>query len=175
LTIEATTPAADRYAERPVSFRVGGLDQSWRTGVQLAIDYGDGSPVASMSAEETQKHFFVHFYASPIATRVRVAAAFAFQPDTLQPGGALLGQGTQDVTIDRSPLSAARAAQDAFLNTRFFLALLIAGFVYFWQFWTKEPTFGSRSFDYVKAFALGAVVQAAVTNLPEALSKIPFG
>ena len=87
----------------------------------------------------------------------------------------MLGEGRQSLTIEHSPLSAARPARDAFFNSRFLIALLIAGFVYFWQFCTKEPTFGAGPFDYVKAFALGAAVEAAVTNLPAALSKIPLG
>jgi hypothetical protein len=53
--------------------------------------------------------------------------------------------------------------------------LLIAGLVYFWQFLEKQPTFGARPFDYVKAFALGIAVQAAVINLPDALGKIALG
>ena len=175
LTIEATTPAAERYAGRPVSFRVGGLDTSWGPGVQVAVDYGDGSPVEAMSAEEARQRYFTHSYAAPTAPRLRVAAAIAFRPGTIEATESRLGEGHGGVTIERSPLSAARAAQDAFFNIRFGIALLIAGFVYFWQFWTKEPTFGASSFDYVKAFALGAAVEAAITNLPEALSKIPLG
>jgi hypothetical protein len=175
LTIEAATPETERYAGRPVSFRVGGLDMSWEAGVQVAVDYGDGSPIETMSAEEARRRFFTHTYAAPMAPGLRVAAAFAFRPGTLEATEARLGEGRGSLTIERSPLSAARAAQDAFFNMRFALALAIAGFVYFWQFRTKEPTFGAGSFDYVKAFALGAAVEAAVTNLPEALSKIPLG
>lgn len=175
LTIKAVTPATGRYAGRRVAFRVGGLDQGWGAGVRVAVDYGDGSTSAAMSAEEVRQRLFTHIYAAPIAAMVRVAAAFGFEPGTLEPTGALLGRGRAHLTIARSPLSAAEAARDAFLNTRFLLALAIAGIAYFWQFWAKERTFGAEPFDYVKAFALGAAVQVAVTNLPEALAKLPFG
>jgi hypothetical protein len=43
---------------------------------------------------------------------------------------------------------------------------------HFWQFRSKKRSFGSRSFDYVKAFALGVAVEAAMANLPEALDKL---
>ena len=175
LTIEPATPARQRYAGRRVSFRVGGLDQSWGAGVRVAVDYGDGSPPAAMSAEEVQLRLFTHTYAAPIAARLRVAAAFAFEPGTIEPTGVLLGRGGTLLSVAGSPLSAAEAVRDAFLNTRFLLALAIAGIAYFWQFWAKERSFGAEPFDYVKAFALGAVVQVAVVNLPEALAKLPFG
>jgi hypothetical protein len=175
LTIEAVTPATDRYAGRPVSFRVGGLDQSWGAGVRVAVDFGDGSPPAAMSAEDAQQRLFTHTYATPIAATIRVAAAFGFEPGTLDPRGALLGRGGAHLTIANSPLSATQTVRDAFLNARFLLALAIAGVAYFWQFWAKERTFGAERFDYVKAFALGAVVQVAVTNLPAALAKLPLG
>lgn len=68
-----------------------------------------------------------------------------------------------------------RSIADEFVNARFTLALVIALVVYFWQFQAKEPSFGRRGFDYVKAFALGFVVEAAVSNLPEAFNKIALG
>lgn len=175
LTIEPVTPATGRYAGRLVAFRVGGLDQGWGAGVRVAVDYGDGSASAAMSAEEARQRLFTHTYAAPIAAQVRVAAAFGFEPGTLEPTSALLGRGQAHLTIASSPLSAAAAARDAFFNTRFLLALAIAGIVYFWQFWAKERTFGAEPFDYVKAFALGAAVQVALTNLPEALAKLSLG
>jgi hypothetical protein len=175
LTIEAITAPADRYAGRPIAFRVDGLDEGWGPGVEIALDFGDGSAVAATSAEEAREQPFVHSYREPTAPRLQVAAAFAFRPGTLSPVDRLLGSGGANYKIDKSPQTAARAIGDIFLNLRFGLALLIAVLVYFWQFWAREPTFGAQSFDYVKAFALGVAVQAAVSNLPEALGKIALG
>ena len=64
---------------------------------------------------------------------------------------------------------------DTFINARFALAVAVALLVYVWQFQEKRPDFGRRGLDYVMAFALGFAVQAAATNLTEALSKMTAG
>jgi hypothetical protein len=108
LTIEAITPIAERYAGRRIPFRVGGLDPGWGAGVQVAVDYGDRSAIASMSAEEAGKRFFVHSYEVPTAAHLQVAAAFGFAPGTLDPTDTLLGRGGLNLAIGRSPVTAAR-------------------------------------------------------------------
>jgi hypothetical protein len=163
------------YVGRPIRFEIEGLDPAWGASVQIAIDYGDHSTPASLSAEDVRKQPFIHTYRVPPADRVKVAAAMAFRGSSLEPIDNLLGRGSLKFDVRVSPVSLAQSVADTFVNARFMLALLIASLVYYWQFQAKERSFGSRSLDYVKAFALGVAVEAAVANLPEAFGKLVLG
>ncbi|MBV8191660.1 MAG: hypothetical protein JO339_30795, partial [Alphaproteobacteria bacterium] len=48
----------------------------------------------------------------------------------------------------------------------------IASVIYYWRFQSSKRVLGARSFDYVEAFALGFVVNAAVVDLPASLAKL---
>jgi hypothetical protein len=144
-------------------------------GVIVAIDYGDRTPPDQRSVEDLRKRPFEHRYTAPLTPIVRVAVATSFQPGSLEAKDQVLGNGTLPLQINESPVWVIRSIADEFVNARFTLALVIALVVYFWQFQAKEPSFGQRDFDYVKAFTLGFVVEAAVSNLPEAFNKIALG
>ncbi len=83
-----------------------------------------------------------------------------------------LGAGTAPLFVLPSPVSAARQLADFFFNSRFILALAIAGIVYYWRFESRDRVFGARGFDYVEAFALGFTVDAAVSKLPAEIAKL---
>ena len=175
LTVAAIPDDADRNTDRSIQFQIGNLDPLWGAGVVVAIDYGDRTPPEQRSAEDVRKRPLEHRYEVPSAPTVRVAVATDFQPGSLEAKDQILGVGTLPLQIKDSPVWVMRAIADEFINARFTLALVIALVVYFWQFQAKEPSFGRRGFDYVKAFALGFVVEAAVSNLPEAFNKIALG
>jgi len=175
LTVTATPEDADRNTDRSIQFEIGNLDPAWGAGVVVAVDYGDRTPPDQRSAEDLRKRPFEHRYTAPLTPIVRVAVATDFQPRSLEAKDQVLGNGTLPLQINESPVWVMRSIADEFVNARFTLALVIALVVYFWQFQAKEPSFGRRGFDYVKAFALGFVVEAAVSNLPEAFNKIVLG
>jgi hypothetical protein len=143
--------------------------------VLVAIDYGDRRPPDQLDADEVRKSGFVHTYDTPLRGRLHVVAASAFRPGSMEPADRVLGDGSLPSSVAESPIRLARALSDALLNLRFALALAISLLVYVWQFRMKEPTFGRRGFDYVRAFALGFAVEAAAWNLPEVLNKLAVG
>ena len=175
LRLRLLTPPSDWYVGRPIQIQVEGVARNWGAGVRVGLDFGDHTPPETKSAEDALKQPFVHTYTTPLTARTRVVAASGFRDGTLEVTGDQMGSGTLTFNIGVSPVSVARRLADAFLSIRFGLALLIALLVYFWQFWTKQKTFGSQSLDYVKAFVLGVVAEAAVSNLPEALGKLVLG
>lgn len=161
-------------AEQAVRFDPGNLDATWVDGVQIAVDYGDHT-IEQHPLEAVRKDGLVHTYLAPFQGRVSVVAATGFQPRSLEPTDRALGTGGLDLTVAESPVNVARALADTFINARFALALAAALLVYVWQFQSKQPDFGRRGFDYVKAFALGFVVEAATANLADAFNKIVLG
>jgi hypothetical protein len=175
LRLRLLTPPSDWYVGRPIQIQVEGVARNWGAGVRVGLDFGDHTPPETKSAEDALKQPFVHTYTTPLTARTRVVAASGFRDGTLEVTGDQMGSGTLTFNIGVSPVSVARRLADAFLSIRFGLALLIALLVYFWQFWTNQKTFGSQSLDYVKAFVLGVVAEAAVSNLPEALGKLVLG
>jgi hypothetical protein len=173
LRIEVTTPPEERYVGREIEFRIANLDPVWGSGVALTIDFGDDHR-ANASAEDLRKSkWFSHAYSASQTFTPRVAAAEAFKPGTSEPMGKKLGNGelVPQLTIAPSPISAARHFADVFFNTRFGLALLIAGLLYFWRYAAMKPVFGASAFDYAQAFALGLVVSLAVNDLPQKLTE----
>jgi hypothetical protein len=175
LRLRLLTPRSDWYVGRPIQIQIDGVAQNWGAGVRVGLDFGDHTPPETKSAEDALKQPFVHTYTTPLTARTRVVAASGFRDGTLEVTGDQMGSGTLTFDIGVSPVSAARKLADAFLSIRFGLALLIALLVYFWQFRTNQKTFGSQSLDYVKAFVLGVVAEAAVSNLPEAFGKLVLG
>jgi hypothetical protein len=173
LRIEVTTPPEERYAGREVEFRVDNLDPIWKSGVTLVIDFGDGQRTAANAEDLSKSNRFTHAYAEAKSTFVpAVVAAEAFTPTTLEAIGKRLGDGElRQFVIQPSPISAARQLADIFFNVRFAIALLIAGLLYFWRFYTMKPVFGANAFDYAQAFALGFAVSLAVNELPKSLSE----
>ncbi|MBV8092740.1 MAG: hypothetical protein JO110_05830, partial [Acetobacteraceae bacterium] len=170
----ATEPSVLRTGQA-VRFDVSNLDPAWGPGVLVAINYGDRTVPEQRSAEEVRKIGFVHRYDAPLPTTVKIAAATGFQPQTLEASDQVLGTGSLSIKVEDAPWRPARALADTFINARFALAVAVALLVYVWQFQEKRPDFGRRGLDYVMAFALGFAVQAAATNLTEALSKMTAG
>jgi hypothetical protein len=172
LKIEVQAPPEQRVAGRRLTFTLGNVDPAWGTGVTIAVNFGDDTPPFRASAEAVARGQPIeHVYekARPSVT-VRVAAAQADDP--LADTAHTLGQGVLPLTIDPSPIGTARLLADSFLNIRFLVALLIASVIYYWRFQSSKRVFGARSFDYVEAFALGFVVNAAVVDLPASLAKL---
>jgi hypothetical protein len=163
----------DRVVERPLTFAIGRLDPVWGAGVAVGIDFGDGAPPVVATAERLRQGFAVtHAYTSPRTVHAAVVAAKEFTPGTINPVGSTLGEGHATILIRPSPVSRAQALADDFLNLRFALALIVALTVYFWRYHSKTAIFGARGFDYVEAFALGFVANAAMTRLPEAVAAL---
>nr|WP_294509559.1 hypothetical protein [uncultured Rhodopila sp.] len=174
LSLRLLTPT-DLYVGRPIQIQVEGLAQNWGAGVRIGLDFGDHTAPAIKSAEDALKQPFVHTYSAPLPVHTHVIAASEFQNGSLNVTGDRLGSGELSFDIGISPVSTALDVANAFFNARFGVALAIALLVYFWQFWTKEKTFGSGSLDYLKAFALGVAAEAAVANLPEVLANLAKG
>jgi hypothetical protein len=176
LSIEVETPKEERYAERPIEFKIGNLGPNWGPGVLLGIDFGDAQR-AFASAEELRQKLLTHAYASPKTVKlISVVAADSFKPGTLEPARKLFGEGRlESLVINPSPISLARQLSDQLFNARFAVALLLASLLYFWRFHVQKSVFGARVFDYAEAFALGFVVSLAVNELPQRLAEFaPF-
>ena len=161
LRLRLLTPPSDWYVGRPIEIQVEGWRGIGARVCRIRTRLGDHTPPETKSAEDALKQPFVHTYTTPLTARTRVVAASGFRDGTLEVTGDQ-DSGTLTFNIGVSPVSVARRLADAFLSIRFGLALLIALLVYFWQFWTNQKTFGSQSLDYVKAFVLGVVAEAAV-------------
>jgi hypothetical protein len=170
LQIEIATPPDERYVGREIEFKVANLDPIWGPGVTLAMDFGD-QQVTTATAEDLRKNKgFTHAYAGAASVKPTVLAAEAFKPGTSTPIGRTLGSGEGPaMLISPSPISLAREVADRLFNARFGLALLIAGLLYFWRYYSTTNVFGARRFDYAQAFALGFAVSFAVEKLPERL------
>jgi len=160
------------YADRQVALEVNNLHPGWGPGVTLAIDFGDGSPLAYTSADLLrQDPLLVHQYERPKRFTVRVIATEHSQAGSTELGGDVLGLGEANVGIALSPVSAAREFADTFLNLRFFLAMAIGLVVQSWRFYAQQP-FGAQSRDYAEALAWGVGIDAGVRGLAEFLTKI---
>jgi len=170
LTIETSTPLTERVVGRELTFAVGGADPVWGASTTIRIDFGDGKPPFSVSAEALrQGRQIVHTYDAPVTVHLAVTAIEDPKPG--ETTGTVLGQGTSTVLISPSPVTAAQVVADEFINLRFALALLIALTVYYWRYCSRAATFGARGYDYVEAFALGFAADAAVSQLPQAVAK----
>ena len=166
LAIAIQTPERDRVADRSIGFALPNLPAAWGPGVMIAVDFGDHSAPLRASAEALNQGLRIeHAYPVPQTARVRAVAT-----EVSGGTGPVLGEGTVSLFIGPSPITAARALSDIFLNTRFALALLIAGTIYYWRFHTRKKVFGAHGFDYVEAFLLGFAVNAAVVDLPARLA-----
>ena len=171
LTLDAQTPEAEREAGRRIRLSLGNRDPAWGAGVTVAVDFGDGSPPLRATAEALARNQPIeHEYRRPLLAHVRAVAAE--QDDPFADKAVRLGEGSLTLSIRPSAITAAEALSDTFLNARFALALLIAGVIYYWRFHTGKRVLGARSFDYVEAFALGFVVNAAVVDLPDRIARI---
>jgi hypothetical protein len=173
LTITVVTSEEERYAGRQIVFRIGNLDPVWQAGVSVGIDFADGSPPLVLDAEALRRQGEItHVFPAKLTGTMKVAVATGFLRGTLAPLDTALGTGTAPLFVLPSPVSAARQLADFFFNSRFILALAIAGIVYYWRFESRDRVFGARGFDYVEAFALGFAVDAAVSKLPGELAKL---
>jgi hypothetical protein len=176
LTVQVTTGMAERYVGRANTFSIENLDRSWQQGIQIRVDFGDRSLPLTLDAEQLGHNPQVqHTFANGGRHNINVRVAEAFGPggDILR--GSVLGEGLLTLSIDDSPVSKAQQVADQFLNLRFLLTLLIAAIVYYWRFHAKDRVFGMQGFDYVQAFVLGFVVEAAATDLPHKLEQFLGG
>jgi hypothetical protein len=178
LHLVAQTPEDDRLPGTPLGFAVTGLNPDWAGGVQLVIDWGDGSPVTRHTAETLrQAGTLQHVYAKAGTIHPLVVAAERFAsvtPGSVVAAGPELGRGSVDLFVGRSRASTAERLADIFLTASFALSLFIASVLYFWRYADKNRVFGARGFDYAEAFTLGFLASLAVSELPKMLSEIPF-
>jgi hypothetical protein len=172
LTLLIRTPAEERSVGRRIVFSVDGLDPLWGPGVQIGVDFQDGSSKLIVSAEAIRQGTPIeHQYDVPRTLHPRLVAAEQLDA-TLTPQGRLLGEGAGTLLLRPSPVTRAQALADAFLNARFALALLVASVVYYWRFHSTKKALGENSFDYVEAFAVGFAVSLAVSELPEKIAAL---
>ncbi len=171
LVIQPRTPVNERVVGRDLIFDLTGADPVWGSSTTIRVDYGDGSAAFSADAEAVRRgRPIVHEYSAP--TTAQVSATATEDPKPGEATGTLLGQGNTTVLVLPSPITGARIVADEFLNLRFALALLIAMTVYYWRYHSRTTVFGARGYDYVEAFALGFVVDAAVSHLPQAIAGL---
>jgi hypothetical protein len=156
---------------REIEFKVANLDPIWGPGVTLAMKFEEGQ-VKTATVEDVRKNKgFTHAYAAATSVPPVVVAAEAFRPGTIDAIGRTLGRGAgPSILVVPSPISLARLVADRLFNVRFGLALLIAGMLYFWGYYSMNNVFGARRFDCAQAFALGFAVSFAVDKLPERLA-----
>jgi hypothetical protein len=170
LILQPRTPPEERTVGRRIPFAVDNLDPLWGAGIQVAVDFGDGTPPLLLSAEAIRQGSQIeHQYATPRTLRARLRAAERFD-SALTPQGRLFGEGETTLLLGPSPVTRAQALADAFLNARFALALLVASVVYYWRFHSGKKALGEKGFDYVEAFAVGFAASLAVTELPEKIA-----
>ena len=171
LSLDVQTPEVDREVGRRIRLSLGNRDPAWGAGVTVGLDFGDGSPKFRATAEALIRNEPIeHEYRRPLLAHLTAVAAE--QDDPFADNAGRLGAGSLMVSIRPSGITAAEALSDTFLNARFALALLIAGVIYCWRFHTGKRVFGAQSFNYVEAFALGFVVNAAVADLPDRIARI---
>jgi hypothetical protein len=173
LRLRLVTPAEEAVVGRRLTFVVEHMDPVWVVGgVQIGVDFGDGSrPFVATAEQLSQDRPITHEYAAPLTTHLSVVAAEELKPGGIEPVDAALGEGERTVLVAPSPVSRAERLADDFLNLRFAIALLIALVVYYWRYHSRTAILGARSVDYVEAFAVGFAANAAVANLPEVLAK----
>ncbi len=172
IKLTSLTSPDELYVERQVAMELSDLDPSWGIGVNIIIDFGDGTPYAKFTAEQIRQGVrLTHRYKRPKQMIVHAIAAKDFIPGTLSPVGEMLGQGKAKLEILPSPIHAAQALADRFLNLRFILALAIGLLIQGWRFYGKHP-FGIMNRDYLEAFALGVGIDASTRGLIEVLIKL---
>lgn len=169
LTLEITPQdETERTVGRRIGFMVRQMGDDWRQGVPLRLDFGDGSPPVTYTAEKWRQMGVEHTYALPGSVIAQIVTIGEFGAEGARPP---MGQGEVTLAIGPAPDASARALADRFLSARFALALLIALVAYYWRFHARPIVFGARGYDYVEAFALGFAVNAAVAELPAAIAK----
>jgi hypothetical protein len=172
LTLQIRTPSEERTVGRRIVFVVEGLDPLWGSGVQIGVDFQDGSGKLVVSAEAVRQGTRIeHEYAAPRTLHPHLVAAEQLDA-TLTPKGRLLGEGDTTLLLRPSPVTRAQALADTFLNARFALALLVASVVYYWRFHSGKKALGENSFDYVEAFAVGFAVSLAVSQLTDKMAAL---
>ncbi len=172
IKVASLTPPDELYVDRQVTLELSDLDPSWGVGVNIIIDFGDGTPYAKFTAEQIRQGIrLTHRYKRPKLMEIHAIAAEDFMPGTLSPLGEMLGRGKAKLEILPSPIHAAQALADQFLNLRFILALTIGLLVQGWRFYGKHP-FGIMNSDYIEAFALGVGIDASTQGLIEVLTKL---
>ncbi len=176
LDLGIRTPEDERVVGRQLAFSAGRLDPVWGAGVRIGVDFGDGTPPFVVSAEQLRQGAGIeHTYATPLTAHLTLEAAEGFKPGTIEPQGVSLGEGGATVLIAPSPITAAQRLADDILNLRFGIALLVALTVYYWRFHDSNKVFGAKGVDYVEAFTLGFIANAAAGKLPDVLGKIGGG
>ncbi len=179
LALAVVTPEADLVAGQPVLFALRDLDQNWRSGVGVQVDWGDGSAPLRTDAEQLlQGQRLEHRYVVVGTVHPTVIAADRFsaakEGAVAAAVGPEIGRSSTDLFIQQSPATTAERLADIFLTSQFGLALLIASVVYFWRYHAGPRVFGTSGFHYVEAFALGFAAYAAVSDLPKVLADLPF-
>ncbi len=164
LQLTAETAEADIVVGQPVLFTLANLDPNWGSGVDVSIDWGDGSTTLPSNAETLRQGGRIEHVYRAIGTVHPTATA--------NDGAETVGKSQSEIFVRPSPATAAERAADIFLSAQFWLALLIASVVYYWRFHSGTITFGANSVHYVLAFALGFAAYAAVADLPKALAEI---
>lgn len=176
LKLVVRTRDKDRVVHQPLVFALDGLDPDWASSVAIVVYWGDGTARETDAEKLRQGDRLEHAYETAKTFQPVAMAADHFRHaanDTLpQADGPELGRSTEDVLIEPSPASAAERLADTFLTTEFALSLLIASVVYLWRYMAGSRVFGARGVDYMEAFAMGFVAYAAVTNLPDAFTKL---
>jgi hypothetical protein len=168
LILEPITPAADQVVDRNLIFTLRGQDPVWRSETTIQVDFGDGSKPFQANAEQLrQGRQIEHSYGAALTAHLTVTATEAPVPGSAT--ATLLGAGKTSILVAPSPVTGAQVVADEFLNLRFGLALLIALTVYYWRYQNRTAVFGTRTYDYVEAFALGFAADAAVSNFPAAI------
>jgi hypothetical protein len=179
LKLAVVTPEAELVAGGPVLFTLRDLDQNWRSGVGVQVDWGDGSPPLRTDAEQLlQGQRLEHRYATVGTVHPTVIAANHFnaviEDAVAAADGPELGRSSTDLFVQQSPATTAERLADIFLTSQFGLALLIASVVYFWRYHAGPRVFGTSGFHYVEAFALGFAAYAAVSDMPKMLADLSF-
>jgi hypothetical protein len=170
LAVNLRTAEDELFVNRQVSLEIDNLHPDWGPGVRMEIDFGDGTPLLAMNAEQIRQEAVVtHRYTSPMRAAVAVTAKLGGHATSHQPVGDVIGEGRHSLSIMPSPISAAQAMAGLFLNLRFFLAVVIGFLVQTWRFY-GQPCFGGQGKDYVEAFTIGFSVNFGVKGLASLLS-----
>ena len=175
LRLELRTPPEEIQVDRQVAFEVGDLGPSWGPGTSIRIDFGDGSAPLLRNAEEVrQEPLLQHRYPRPQRAEVRIVATQRTSEGIFEPRGETVGEGRLALTVAPSPISLARSLASFFLSVRFALALAVGLLIQGWRLYDEHP-FGSRSRDYLEAFALGVGAQGLVEGFSAALVQFASG
>ncbi len=175
LRLELRTPPEEIRVDRQVAFEVGDLGPSWGPGTSIRIDFGDGSAPLIRNAEELrQEPLLQHRYTRSQRAEVRIVATQRTSEGIFEPRGETVGEGRLALTVAPSPISLARSLASFFLSVRFALALAVGLLIQGWRLYDEHP-FGSRSRDYLEAFALGVGAQGLVEGFSVALVQFASG